>query len=103
MAAAGDVGVASTDGALIVFDLRSGTELHQVALGSYDAQVTSLAVSPLAKQALPPPAEGPMQLRHEGQRLRRQDSLRVLGRGRDLDPGRLSIRDSTSCSLSRRC
>jgi hypothetical protein len=46
VAAAGDVGVASTDGALIVFDLRSGTELHQVALGSYDAQVTSLAVSP---------------------------------------------------------
>ena len=46
VAAAGDVGVASTDGALIVFDLRSGTELHQIALGSYDAQVTSLAVSP---------------------------------------------------------
>ena len=46
MAAAGDVGVASTDGALIVFDLRSGTELHQIALGKYDAQVTSLAVSP---------------------------------------------------------
>ena len=38
--------MASTDGALIVFDLRSGTELHQIALGSYDAQVTSLAVSP---------------------------------------------------------
>jgi hypothetical protein len=46
VAAAGDVGVASTDGALIVFDLRSGTELHQIALGAYDAQVTSLAVSP---------------------------------------------------------
>jgi hypothetical protein len=46
VAAAGDLGVASTDGALIVFDLRSGTELHQIALGSYDAQVTSLAISP---------------------------------------------------------
>ena len=46
VAAAGDVGVASTDGALIVLDLRSGIELHQVALGEYDAQVTSLAVSP---------------------------------------------------------
>ena len=46
VAAAGAVGVASTDGALIVFDLRSGTELHQIALGRYDAQVTSLAVSP---------------------------------------------------------
>ncbi|WP_028061961.1 WD40 repeat domain-containing protein [Solirubrobacter soli] len=46
VAAAGDVGVASTDGALIVFDLRSGTELHQISLEGYDAQVTSLAVSP---------------------------------------------------------
>ena len=46
VAAAGGVGVASTDGALIVFDLRSGTELHQISLGSFDAQVTSLAVSP---------------------------------------------------------
>src|SRR5436853_413483 len=45
VAAAGAVGVASTDGALIVFDLRSGTELHQVSLEGYDAQVTSLAVS----------------------------------------------------------
>ena len=33
-------------GALIVFDLRSGTELHQISLGSFDAQVTSLAISP---------------------------------------------------------
>ena len=46
VAAAGSVGVASTDGALIVFDLRSGTELHQISLEDYDAQVTSLAVSP---------------------------------------------------------
>ena len=46
VAAAGGVGVASTDGVLIVFDLRSGTELHQISLGSFDAQVTSLAVSP---------------------------------------------------------
>jgi WD40 repeat protein len=46
VAAAGEVGVASTDGALVVFDLRSGTELHQVSLEGYDAQVTSLAVSP---------------------------------------------------------
>ena len=46
VAAAGGVGVASTDGALIVFDLRSGTELHQISLGSFDAQVTSLAISP---------------------------------------------------------
>jgi hypothetical protein len=46
VAAAGDVGVASTDGALIVFDLRSGTELHQISLERYDAQVTSLAISP---------------------------------------------------------
>ena len=46
VAAAGTVGVASTDGALIVFDLRSGTELHQISLGRFDAQVTSLAVSP---------------------------------------------------------
>ena len=44
--AAGGVGVASTDGALIVFDLRSGTELHQISLASFDAQVTSLAISP---------------------------------------------------------
>jgi hypothetical protein len=51
VAAAGDIGVASTDGALIVFDLRSGTELHQIALGSYDAQVTSLAVSPAGEVA----------------------------------------------------
>ena len=46
VAAAGGVGVASTDGVLIVFDLRSGTELHQISLGSFDAQVTSLAISP---------------------------------------------------------
>jgi hypothetical protein len=46
VAAAGDVGVASTDGALIVFDLLSGRELHTLALGEYDAQVTSLAISP---------------------------------------------------------
>jgi WD40 repeat protein len=46
VAAAGGLGVASTDGALIVFDLRSGTELHQISLGSFDAQVTSLAISP---------------------------------------------------------
>jgi hypothetical protein len=46
IAAAGGLAVASTDGALIVFDLRSGTELHQISLGSFDAQVTSLAISP---------------------------------------------------------
>jgi hypothetical protein len=46
VAAAGGLGVASTDGALIVFDLRSGTELHQVSLEEFDAQVTSLALSP---------------------------------------------------------
>jgi hypothetical protein len=46
VAAAGGLGVASTDGALIVFDLRSGTELHQISLESFDAQVTSLAISP---------------------------------------------------------
>jgi hypothetical protein len=46
LAAAGAVGVASTEGALIVFDLASGRELHQISLESFDPQVTSLAVSP---------------------------------------------------------
>lgn len=55
VAAAGDVGVASTDGALIVFDLRSGTERHQVSLEGYDAQVTSLAVSPAGDVAATTP------------------------------------------------
>lgn len=48
VAAAGSLGVATTpDGALVVFDLRSGTEQRQIALGRYDGTfINGLAISP---------------------------------------------------------
>ena len=63
----------------------------------------SLAVSPLAEQALPALVEGPMQLRHEGQRLRRQDLSACSAGVVTWTPGASVSVSSTSCSLSRRC
>jgi hypothetical protein len=48
VAAGGGRGVASTpDGGLVVFDLRTGTELRQISLGRFDpATINGLAISP---------------------------------------------------------
>ena len=58
VAVAGTVGVAPVpEGALVVFDLRSGVELRQVSLGEYDpVNLDGLAVSPAGDVAATVPA-----------------------------------------------
>ena len=47
VATAGTMGVASAQGVLIVFDLRSGTEIRQIGLGRYeDETLNGLSLSP---------------------------------------------------------
>jgi hypothetical protein len=47
LATAGELGVASAQGVLIVFDLRSGTEIRQVGLGRFDDEtINGLSLSP---------------------------------------------------------
>ena len=55
---AGRLGVAPVpEGALVVFDLRSGVELRQVSLGEYDpVNLDGLAVSPAGDVAATVPA-----------------------------------------------
>lgn len=58
VAVAGGLGVAPVpEGALVVFDLRSGVEVRQVSLGSYDpVNVDGLALSPAGDVAATLPA-----------------------------------------------
>ena len=47
IATAGGLGLVSAQGVLIVFDLRSGTEIRQVGLGRFDDEtINGLALSP---------------------------------------------------------
>ena len=62
-----------------------------------------LALAPLRQQSLRCGVEGPMQLRHEGQRLRRQDVSACSAGVVTWTPGASVSVYSTSCSLSRRC
>jgi hypothetical protein len=57
VATAGGLGVAAAQGALIVFDLRSGTEIRQVALGRFeDETLNGLSLSPEGDVAATVPA-----------------------------------------------
>jgi hypothetical protein len=57
IATAGGLGVVAAQGALIVFDLRSGTEIRQVALGRFeDETLNGLSLSPEGDVAATVPA-----------------------------------------------